>query len=313
MKLSVIGHNNVGRAVVKLANSYGHDVVAFSDSESTVLCDEGIDPENLIEKEKNGEILGDGDPNLALSTDYDVLIESTTTDIDRAKLAFSHTKQALERDRHVVLSNKSPVALNYQEVRNIEKESKGSVRFSSTIGGALPAITTLKDIGRSHIKSITGALDGTANFILSRMAAEGLGYDHVLAEAQDLGIANSDPTFRSEGTDSAMKALILANLLWESEDHTLSDIDLCGIDSLTGSQLDLAKEDGKTVRLITELAKGDIKVGPRLVREHSSLAPSGSLISIEFETVHAGPISLASHGTGGIETATAIFSDIKSL
>jgi homoserine dehydrogenase len=313
VKLSVIGAGDVGTAVVELANDYDHTVTAFADSTSAVLSDDGIDSEAIIVKKRAKEPLGKSDPSSALSADYDVLIEATPTTLDDAEPAFSHVQEALERDRHVVLSNKDPMALRYQEVRGLEQESAGSVRFGATIGGTLPAIGTLEDIGKSHVTSINGALDGMANFILSRMTAEGLDYDHVLAEAQDLGVAESDPSFKAEGTDSAMKALILANLLWEDQEYTLVDVTVDGISDLTGSQLDLAREDGWTIRLMVELSESSVRVGPRLIREHSFLAPSGSFTAIEFETEHAGPISFTGRGTGGIETATMILSDVNKL
>lgn len=313
MKLSVIGAGDVGTAVVELAEDYGHTVTAFSDTGSAIINDDGINSEASIEKKRSNASLGDSDPSSALSADYDVLIEATPTTLDDAEPAFTHVQEALERDRHVVLSNKGPMALRYRDVRKLEQESSGSVRFGATIGGTLPAIGTLEDIGKSHVTSISGALDGMANFILSRMAAEGLDYNHVLAEAQDLGVAESDPSFKSEGTDLAMKALILANLLWEDEEYTLADVDVDGISNLTGNQLDLAREDAWTIRLMAELSEASVKVGPRLIREHSRLAPSGSFTAIEFETTHGGPISVTGRGTGGLETATMVLSDVNKL
>jgi homoserine dehydrogenase len=291
MRLGVIGRSNVGTGIVELAEEYGHIVTAFCDSQSTIINDEGIDVEATVSKGRSGDHLGEDGPTKVLSADYDVLIEATPTTLDDAEPGFSHVREALERDRHVVLANKGPLALRYREVRELERESAGTIRYGATTGGVLPIITTLEDIGRTHVTAISGALDGTANFILSRMAAEGLDYDHVLAEAQDLGVADLDPSFETDGVDTALKAVILANVLWEENDYTLADAEVNGISDLTGSMLDLAREDGRTIRLIAEIADGNIRVAPRLIDENSPLAQSGSSTAVQIETDHAGTLN----------------------
>lgn len=313
MKLGVIGAGDVGTAVLELADEYGHTVIAFSDSESAVIDEEGIDTEAVASEKRAGNPIGQENPGTALSTEYDVLVEATPTTLDDAEPAFSHVQMALERDKHVVLANKGPMALRYGEVRDLQRESAGTVRFGATTGGALPIITTIEDIGRSHIAAISGALDGTANFILSRMAVEGLDFDHVLAEAQDLGVAESDPSFEAGGVDTALKAVILANVLWDDDEYTLADAEVNGISGLSGSMLDLAREDGWTIRLIAEIAEGSIRVGPRLIGENSPIAPAGSSTAVQIETAHAGPLNLSGRGTGGLETATTILSDVNKL
>lgn len=313
MKLGVIGAGNVGTAVVTLAADYGHVVTAFSDSESAVINNDGIDVEAAIERKRTSGKVGDEESTAALDSQYDVLVEATPTTLENAEPAFSHVRKALERDRHVVLANKGPVALRYSEVREIEEESQGSVRFGATIGGALPVISTMENIGQSQIYAVSGALDATANFLLSRMAAEGLDYEHVLAEAQDLGVAETDPSFEVDGVDTALKAVIIANVLWDNGEYTLADAEIDGISDLSGSLLDLAKEDGSTIRLIAEIANREVRVGPRLIDENSPIASSGTTTAVQIETAHAGRLNLSGQGTGGMETASTILSDIKTL
>lgn len=313
MKLAVLGAGDVGTAVVEIAEDFGHTVSAFADSESAAVDDDGIDVQSVLERKQTGENLGDDDPALARTAAYDVLVEATPTTLDDAEPAFSHTRDALQRDRHVVLANKGPVALRYQEVRDIARESDGTIRFGATIGGAIPVISSIEDIGRSHISVVRGALDGTANFILSRMAAEGLDYEHVLAEAKELGVVEADPTFQVDGIDTALKALIIGNLLWPERTLSLSDVDRTGIEHLPGSLLDLAKEDGSTIRLIAEIHDGTIRVGPRLVSENSPIAPSGSINAVQFQTRYGGRLNLSGRGTGGLETASTVLSDVNKI
>ncbi|MFB6177793.1 MAG: homoserine dehydrogenase, partial [Halobaculum sp.] len=204
VRLAVLGAGAVGSTVAELAPDYGHDVVALADSRSAVLDPSGIDTAATLARKQNGGGLGSADLEDVLSADYDVLIEATPTTLGDAEPGFSHVKRALDRDRHVVLANKGPVAERYGEVRALEAESAGEVLFEATVAGAIPVMGTLSDLGAERVDAVRGVLNGTANFVLSRMAAEGLGYEHVLAEAQDMGVAEADPSFDVEGTDAAL-------------------------------------------------------------------------------------------------------------
>jgi homoserine dehydrogenase len=311
MKLAVLGAGAVGSSVVELAGEYGHEVVAVADSSTAAVDEDGLDAEAVLSRKQNRGVVGDADIEAALDADYDVLVEATPTTLGDANPGFSHVEHALGRDRHVVLANKGPVAERYDEVRKLEAASKGSVLFEATVGGAIPVLSTVDDLN-GQVTAARGVLNGTANFILSRMAAEGLGYEHVLAEAQDLGVAEADPTFDVEGTDAALKCVILANVLYE-ETYTLADAEVEGIADLPGSALELAAEDGRTIRLIGEVADGEVRVGPRLVPENGTLAVSGTLNIVQLETRHAGQLNISGRGAGGPETASAVLGDVGRL
>jgi homoserine dehydrogenase len=315
-RLAVIGAGAVGSAVVDLAAEYGHSVVAFADSSSAVV-DEGeggIDADAALERKDSAGRVGDDAPEAALDADYDALVEATPTTLDDAEPGFSHLRTALERDRHVVLANKGPVAERYGDVRELERESEGEVRFEATVGGAIPIVSTVEDLSPSHVTAVRGVLNGTANFILSRMAAEGIDYEHVLAEAQDLGVAEADPTFDVEGTDAALKCVILANVLSEGErEFTLDDADVEGITNVPGSALELAAEDGRTIRLVGEATREGVRVGPRLVPQNAALAVTGTRNIAQLETTNAGQLNLSGRGAGGPETASAVLGDVGRL
>ena len=308
----MLGAGAVGTSVVELAGDYGHEVVAVADSSSAVVDSSGIDPETVIARKADGGSVGSEDPEAALAADYDVLVEATPTMLCDAEPGFSHVTRALDRDRHVVLANKGPVAERYGDVQAAARDSDGSVLFEATVGGAIPALSTIDDVGADHVTAVRGVLNGTANFILTRMAAEGLGYEHVLAEAQDLGVAEADPTFDVEGTDAALKCVILANVLYDRE-YTLADAEVSGIADLPGSALDLATEDGRTVRLIGEVADGEVRVGPRLVPESGTLAVTGTRNIVQLDTEHAGRLNISGRGAGGPETASAVLADVGRL
>jgi len=312
-RLAILGAGAVGRSVVELAAEYGHDVVAVADSHSAAVDDDGLDAATVLErKERTGDV-GETKPEAALSAGYDVLVEATPTTLGDAEPGFGHVKAALESDRHAVLANKGPVAERYADLRALERGSEGRVLFEATVGGAIPVLSTIDDYGPSHITAARGVLNGTANFVLSRMAAEGLDYEHVLAEAQDLGVAEADPTFDVEGTDAALKCVILANVLAEEGTYSLADAEVEGITNVPGSALDLAAEDGRTVRLIGEATTDGVRVGPRLVPQHDPLAVTGTRNIVQLDTTNAGRLNISGRGAGGPETATAVLSDVGRL
>jgi homoserine dehydrogenase len=314
VKLAILGAGAVGSSVAELAGEYGHTVTALADSRSAAVDPDGIDVETATERKTEEGVVGSADPDDALAGTYDALVEATPTTLGEAQPGFGHVRTALERDRHVVLANKGPVAERYGDVRALERESDGEVFFEATVGGAMPVLSTIGDFGPEKITAVRGVLNGTANFILSRMAAEGLGYEHVLAEAQDLGVAEADPSFDVEGTDAALKCVIVANVLAEGDrEYTLADANVEGIEELPGSALELAHEDGRTIRLIGEVSDGAVRVGPRLVPEHGALAVTGTRNIVQLETVHAGRLNVSGRGAGGPETATAVLADVDRL
>ncbi|UIP00616.1 homoserine dehydrogenase [Halobaculum sp. CBA1158] len=323
MRLAVLGAGAVGRAVAELAGEYGHEVTALADSSSAVVDADGVDVAAALTRKDAGEPLGDAAPGDALTAEYDALVEATPTTLGDAEPGFSHVRSALERDRDVVLANKGPVAERYADVRALEADSAGEVYFEATVGGAIPACATVDDLGAEHVSAVRGVLNGTANFVLSRMAAEGLDYDHVLAEAQDLGVAEADPSFDVEGTDAALKCVIVANVLREADcdsleelrarEVTLADADVEGIRDIPGSALELAAEDGRTVRLIGEATRESVSVGPRLVPEHGTLAVTGTRNIVEIDHEYAGTLAISGRGAGGEETASAVLADVARL
>jgi homoserine dehydrogenase len=314
VRLAVVGSGAVGSSVAELAGEYGHSVTALADSSSAVVDADGIDVEATLDRKRQDGIVGSADPQDALRADYDALVEATPTTLGDAQPGFGNLRAALERDRHVVLANKGPVAERYAEVRDLEADSDGTVLFEATVGGAMPVLSTISDFRPDNITAVRGVLNGTANFILSRMAGEGLDYAHVLNEAQDLGVAEADPSFDVEGTDAALKCVIVANVLAQGDrEYTLDDAYVDGIHDLPVSALDIANEDGQTIRLIGEVSGDTVSVGPRLVPEHGALAVTGTRNIVQFETKHAGRLNVSGRGAGGPETASAVLADVDRL
>ncbi|WP_254863848.1 homoserine dehydrogenase [Halovivax gelatinilyticus] len=311
-RLAILGAGAVGRSVAELAGEYGHSVVAITDSSDAAVDDSGIDVSRTFARYDRDEPLGSAVPEAIFESAYDVLIEATPTTLDDAEPGFTHARRALETDRHAVLANKGPVAERYAELRDFERESEGSLRFEATVGGAIPVLSTIETYSPEAVSTVRGVLNGTANFVLSRMAAEGLDYDHVLAEAQDLGVAEADPTFDVDGTDAALKCVIVANVLADGG-FSLEDATVEGIEAIPQSALDLATADGQTIRLIGEASRDGVRVAPRLVPEHGPLSVTGTRNIVQFETRHAGTLHNSGPGAGGPETASAVLADVDRL
>jgi len=246
-------------------------------------------------------------------TEYDVLVETSPTTLGDAQPAFGYMKTAIENGAHVVTSNKGPLAMRYGEIMSAAEEAGVEVRMEGTVGGAIPTINTVREsLAGDEVESARGILNGTCNFILTRMLEEGLTYEHVLSEAQDMGIAESDPTFDVEGIDTALKCVILSNVLFDDE-KTLDDVDVTGITEVTPDALSLARESGHVVKLVAEVSEDALCVAPRLVPQGHALDVGGTLNVVSFDADLAGDVTITGHGAGSSETASAVLSDLAAV
>jgi len=316
MRIAVFGTGSVGLSVAELAIEEGHTVTVVGGSAGAAVDAGGIDRKTIDQMETDESVPGNRDPEDALAGPYDVLVEATPYTADAVARGFDHLEAALERDRHAVLANKWVLADRYADVRSLERESDGSLRVQATVGGTVPVLSTMTNIGPSELTGVRGLLNGTANFILSRMATEGFDYEHVLAEAQQLGVAGTDPTRDVTGADVGLQCAILANVLADGDaEFTSEDVRTDGIRDVSGSALELAQEDGRTIRLVGEVAGdgSDIRVGPRLVSQTGPLAAAGSRNVVQLETEQTGDIVLSGRDTGARDTAAVVLRDVDKL
>ncbi|MDR9412118.1 MAG: homoserine dehydrogenase [Haloquadratum sp.] len=314
MRLAIVGAGSVGRAVLAHAPRRGHSVVAVADSSSAAVDADGLDAEAVLAQKAAAGQVGSAEVDALFDAPYDVLVEATPTTLGTAEPAFGHLERALTADRDVVLANKGPVAERYAELQALAEASAGRVRFEATVAGAIPVMATIAAYGPTEVTGVRGILNGTANFILSRMASESLAYDHVLAEAQELGVAEADPSFDVDGTDAALKCVIIANVLAQGDRvYQLADADVTGIAAIPTSAHQAARDAGMTIRLIGEVGAEGVRVGPRLVPHADPLAVTGTENIVRLELAGAGPMHLAGRGAGGPETAAAVLADIARL
>jgi len=317
MKVALIGLGSVGRGVAEMIDKkhLGFTITGIADSKSGMIDAAGIDIGKVLAAKKATGRCGTTDiraDDVIARADYDTLIEVSPTNALTGEPASGYIRTALSRKKHVVTSNKGPVALQYQELRSLAAKNGVSLRYEATVAGAIPIMHTLEHgLAGNEILALYGVLNGTCNFILTRMADEGLTYDQALMEAREMGYAEADPTYDVQGIDAAIKLVILVNTIWGKK-ITLADIDRTGIDLLTAEALRLAEEEGSTIRLIAEASpkKNLFRVSPRIIEKTHPLVVEGTLNALTLETDMAKQITLIGRGAGSIETASAIIGDL---
>ena len=317
MKIAILGMGAVGRGILEMVDGkdLGLTVTGLADSKSGLMDKDGIHIEEVLSAKLERGYCGDKSlsaTDIVERADYDVLIEVTPTDAKAGEPATGFIKKAIGRGKHVVTSNKGPIALHYAELLSLARKHRVAVRYEATVGGAIPVMHTLQHgLAGNRVLAIFGILNGTCNFILTRMAAEGLTYDQALLEAREMGYAEADPTYDIKGIDAAIKLVILSNTIWK-RNVKLGDVDITGIDMLTTDALRLAEEQNSTIRLIAEAVpeRGILRVAPRVLPKNHPLVVDGSLNAITLETDMAGEITLIGKGAGSRETASAVIGDV---
>jgi len=317
MRVALIGMGSVGRGVAETLSKkdLGVVITGLADSRSGCMDRNGIDiPAVLSAKKKNG-LCGSADisaEDVIKKADYDALIEVTPTNALTGEPAIGYIRTALAQKKHVVTSNKGPIALACKELRALAQKNQVSLRYEATVAGAIPVMHVLEHgLAGNEILGLYGVLNGTCNYILTRMAAEGLTYEQALLEAREMGYAEADPTYDVQGIDAAIKLVILANTIWDNG-ATLDQVDRTGIDLLTADALRLAEEEGCTIRLIAEAIprKKILRVSPRIIEKNHPLVVEGTLNALTLETDLAKEITLIGRGAGSVETASAIIGDL---
>jgi homoserine dehydrogenase len=292
-------------------------IVAAFDSKTYGYDPKGLQPLELVARKQAGKGLGKVRPKSVAEMlgelDYDVLVEMTPTNILDAEPGYTNMCTALKSGRDVITSNKGPLALKYRELDRLAAKNGVELRFEATVGGATPIINLSRELLLAEkVQSMKGILNGTCNFILSRMGEEGLPFEYVLKEAQEMGYAETDPSYDIDGIDSACKLAILANAIM-GMDVTYHDVRRTGIRRVTQEAVDLAAKEKKVIRLIGEVDGGGVEVSPRMVPLGHPLSISGTLNVVHMHTDLAGAITVVGRGAGRKETASAIMSDLVGL
>jgi len=335
-RLAIIGFGNVGQGFtqilrdegVELAQQVGarFQIVAVCDLlKGSVHDPKGIDPAALLDSiAATGTLDRLAAPDRgwnALQTiersKADIVIELSYTDLKTGEPAITHLRRALELGKHVVTTNKGPIALKYPELKALAEKNGVEIGAEGTVMSGTPSLRMAQELlAAARIRKIQGIVNGTTNYILTQMEA-GATYAAALKDAQAKGYAEADPTGDVEGFDAAGKVVIMANLLM-GQAMTLADVDRQGITLLTPADIAAAKAAGERWKLIGRVetigGKLSASVKPtRLPVSHPLASVSGATNAITFSTDLLGDVTLVGPGAGRIETGYAIIGDLLAI
>ncbi|WP_373071291.1 homoserine dehydrogenase [Sulfurimonas sp.] len=309
IKVGIIGVGTVGASVANILKDNadvitaraGVEIVAKSGVVKTLGRDRGVD---IALTDNPDDVLND--------PEIDIVVEL----MGGVEEPYAVVKKALENGKAVVTANKALLAYHRYELQDLAKDQ--AFEYEAAVAGGIPIINALRDgLSANHIESIMGILNGTCNYMMTKMANEGVAYDAILKESQDLGYAEADPTFDVGGYDAAHKLLILASIAY-GIDAKPEDILIEGIENVSSEDVAFAKEFGYAIKLLG-IAKKDgdeveLRVHASMISKDEMIAKiDGVMNGVSVvgdkvgETLYYGP------GAGGDATASAVVANIIDI
>nr|WP_263325149.1 homoserine dehydrogenase [Neobacillus sp. Marseille-Q6967] len=262
------------------------------------------------------------DPGLLTSSPSDILEDREIDVVIEVMGGVTNTKEyllsALRQGKHVVTANKDLMALHGSELLDVASENGCDLFYEASVAGGIPILRGLVDgLASDRITQMMGIVNGTTNFILTKMSQEGSAYEDVLKEAQELGFAEADPTSDVEGLDAARKMTILATLGFSMK-IDLEDVSVTGISKVTEEDINYGKQLGYTMKLLgyaqREGEKVEVSVQPTFLSNNHPLAS----VQNEYNAVYVygeavGETMFYGPGAGSLPTATAVVSDLVGV
>ncbi|MCW3995260.1 MAG: homoserine dehydrogenase [Candidatus Bathyarchaeota archaeon] len=332
MRIILVGYGVVGKGVTTILSrryvektrdvGFNPKIVAIADIDGAVINPRGLSPEKLEAiKQRGFPISADPDfgrPGISAldvieSVEAEVVVEVTPVNIQNAEPAMSHITKAFKTGKHVVTTNKGPLALAMPALTELAEFNNVYFRFSGTVGGGTPMLEFAKRcLAGDKILSIRGILNGTTNYILTEMSKNHVSFQDALVNAQKLGYAEREPSMDIDGFDAACKVVILANWIMNKK-ITLKDVDRTGIRDVSLQMLEEAAKRNSTLKLIGSIEGDRATVKPTEIPLTNPLCVSGVLNAVTFQTEFAGEQTLIGKGAGGIETASAVLRDLLDI
>ncbi len=309
LKVGIIGVGTVGVSVAQILKENadvisaraGRDIVVKSGVVRNLNKDRGLD---ITLTDNVDDVLNDDE--------IDIVVE-LMGGVDEP---YQVVKKALQNKKAVVTANKALLAYHRYELQDMAKDI--AFEYEASVAGGIPIINALRDgLSANHIESIMGIMNGTCNYMLTKMTNEGVAYDAILKEAQELGYAEADPTFDVGGFDAAHKLLILASIAY-GIDAKPEDILIEGIENVSQEDISFAKEFGYAIKLLGIAKKDGNEVE---LRVHSCLVPKDEMIAkidgvmngISVVGDKVGETLYYGAGAGGDATASAVVANIIDI
>lgn len=309
INIGLIGAGTVGSGLIEILHSHKNQILERSGVELNLIkvCDTDT---SRIPSYYKGQAV----------SDYKAITEDTNINIvvelvGGTGIAYEIVKSALLNKKTVVTANKALLSEKGSELFQLAEENKVEIGYEASVGGAIPVIRSIKTgLVANEFNSMYGILNGTTNYILTKMEEDNLGYAQALKQAQELGFAEKDPTFDVEGIDAAHKLSILIGIAFNKK-IKLSDIHIEGISKLSEAEIHAAKLLGLRIKLLGVCKKiGDhleARVEPTMIPlTHPIASVRNEMNAIFFETSFSGPSMLLGKGAGSLPTASAIVSDL---
>lgn len=311
ISIGLLGLGTVGSGVVKIIEDHQDKLMHQVGCPIKVkkILVKSLDKERPIDIEPS--VLTTDVDDILLDPEIDVVIE-VMGGVEKTK---GYLLEALKNKKHVVTANKDLMALHGAELLQTASHNGCDLFFEASVAGGIPILRSIVDgLASDKITKIMGIVNGTTNYILTKMSKNGAAYEEVLKEAQELGFAEADPTSDVEGLDAARKMAILATLGFSME-IDLDDVSVKGISSITEEDIQYGKQLGYTMKLIGMAKQDDdkveVSVQPTMLSDSHPLAA----VQNEYNAVYVcgeavGETMFYGPGAGSLPTATSIVSDL---
>ena len=315
LRIGVAGLGTVGASVLRILRDKSEMLTRQCGKEVTVTAVCARDRSRDRGVDLSGIAWFDDPVELAKSADIDVFVELIGGEDGPAKAS---VESALRAGRHVVTANKALLARHGVALARIAEDKGVLLNFEAAVAGGIPVIKAMREsLTGNTVSRVYGIMNGTCNYILTRMWEEGISFDDCLKDAQRLGYAEADPSFDIEGNDTAHKLALLTSLAFGTQ-IAADDIYLEGISNISLADIRAADELGYRIKLLGVAQKTDTGIEQRV---HPTMVPTSSVIAqvhgvtnaVAIETDLLGELLLSGPGAGGNATASAVIGDIADI
>ena len=309
VKIGILGVGTVGTSVAKILEENGDIIEARAGKK--IVVKSGV-VKNLAKDRGLSIIITDNPLDIVDDPQIDIVVEL----MGGVEEPYKFVKKALQNGKAVVTANKALLAYHRYELQNIAGDIP--LMYEASTAGGIPIIGAMRTgLSANHIDSIQGIMNGTCNYMLTKMINEGAKYDEILLEAQELGYAEADPTFDVGGFDASHKLLILASIAY-GIDAKPEDILIEGIENITQTDVEFAKEFGYEIKHLGVAKRVDSGIE---LRVHATMIPIESMIAKVDGVMNAvtvvgdkvGETMYYGAGAGGDATASAVIADIVDI
>lgn len=313
IKIGLLGFGTVGTGVSKLIEQQNEELKQRLQAELVIEKVLVRDASKKRDCSLTKEVFTTDVNEVIAHPEIDIVVE-VMGGVEHTK---EYVKQALKHHKHVVTANKDMLSLHLKELSEIAEQNKVGLLFEASVGGAIPVIHSMTStMYGDKITEIMGIMNGTTNYMLTKMTEEGLGFDEVLKEAQELGYAEADPTSDVDGLDAGRKIAVLASLGFHTE-VTFDQVYIQGIRNISPKDIEYAKQWGYRIKLVG-VAKDnngvEVRVHPMMIKEKNLLSQvNDSFNAICLKGAGFGDSLLYGRGAGELPTGSAVLGDVMEI